>query len=149
MTFENYIDVRKEIKTADIFFTASDAFFSKLIRIVTKGKVSHVGMFLVIEGRVFAVECLEGKGCRMSLASVRFANTKILVKHTNKTTQEKRKIIKNILCDVGRIEYDLWGAIIAPFFKTNNSKNFCSEWVVKILGLQLPVKRGVYPSDLL
>lgn len=66
-----YESIRGQIKTGDVFFTKSPAFFSRMIRLFTQSKVSHVGLFVIIENRIFCIETMEGKGCVMTLASQR------------------------------------------------------------------------------
>lgn len=54
--FLTYEEARKTIKTGDVFFTYERSFIPKVIRKLTQSKVSHVGLFIWIEKRLYTVE---------------------------------------------------------------------------------------------
>lgn len=134
-----YEAIRNEIQTGDMFFTWDNSLLSRLIRLFTKSKVSHVGLFLVISGRVFCVECREGKGCIMTPASIRLKGD-FLIKEGKAISEEA------ILQDVGRVEYDYIGALLALFINTGSARKYCSEWVAEKLGVSKD--KGVTPEYL-
>lgn len=143
-----YRSIRQEIKTGDVFFTYSPALFSKLIRLFTQSKVSHVGFFIWWGNRLFAIESLEGKGCIMSPASTRFKGKMFMIGETGH--QVAKDIIANKVFDtVGRVKYDMWGAIASLFIDTKTSQKFCSEYTADVLELQFPaLDRGITPVDI-
>jgi hypothetical protein len=138
----NYKDIRHLIKHGDTFATASPALFSRLIRFFTRSKVSHVGVFVNWNKRWFIVESMEGSGTRIVLASERFLKEGLQVYRGGKLSPSK------VAKDLGA-DYDLKGALLAKFFDTKSSRNFCSEAVAKWLGLDFShLNRGVLPSDI-
>lgn len=145
---EDYKKIRVSIQTGDVFATASPALFSRIIRLFTRSKVSHVGLFLRLKDRVFVVEALEGKGVQMIPASQRFKKEKFVFVPTYYKKDEKR-LIDDMLNEVGG-EYDMKGAVKALFVDTKSNQYFCSELVAKILKLDFShLKRGVLPSDII
>jgi len=54
--FQTYDEVRSTIKTGDLFFTYENSLIPKAIRKMTQSKVSHVGLFIWIEKRLYTVE---------------------------------------------------------------------------------------------
>lgn len=142
-----YPKIRNKIKTGDVFFTASPAIFSRLIRFFTKSKVSHCGVFVEIGERMFVVESIERYGVIMSLASTRFDEIDIVVARPNSVPDG---FVDACLSEVMATGYDLVGALLSPFFDTKTKQAFCSEFVMKKLGLQFPhFKSGVTPKDIL
>lgn len=142
-----YQKAKSKIKHGDVFFTASPALFSRLIRWFTKSKVSHCGIFVKIGRRMFAVESIEGSGVIMSLASTRFDNEKIVIGRPNRVPSD---LLDSILKDVQATGYDLAGAVLAPFFDTKTARAFCSEWVARKLKLNFEhFTNGVTPKDIL
>jgi hypothetical protein len=138
-----YTEIREKIRTWDVFFTASPALFSRLIRLFTRSKVSHCGVFLWLGNRLFIIEALDGKGVAMKLASdmsdFRLGNT-----GTRKCEED---IINTALMQLGTW-YDLKWALLALFVDTKTSQKFCSEFVAEVLSLKFPhLKRGILPSD--
>jgi len=144
-----YANIRHTIKSGDAFWTASNAIFPISIRLFTKSKVSHTGVFLKIWTRLFTVEMLEWKGCVLTLASVRLRDTKFwLGRLARKPTGEV--IVEHALKDVGRLNYSVVGAILSPFIDTPTSDNICSEWTAKILVMDFShLERWILPSDVL
>lgn len=142
-----YKDIRNKIKTGDVFFTASPALFSRLIRWFTKSKVSHCGFFVAVGERMFVVESIEGSGVIMSLASSRFENVPIIVARPNKLP---KGFEDSVLGAVQVTGYDLFGAIVSPFFDTKSSRAFCSEFVAKNIKINTShFTNGVTPKDVL
>lgn len=146
--FTNYNkDIRKDIQTGDLFFTASPALFSRIIRRFTQSKVSHVGIFIRINERLFAVEALEGRGVRMIPASNRFRKERFW--HVKTGYSATKELEDRILNNIGS-DYDMAGAVLALFVDTKSQRNFCSELVTKVLQLNFShLERGVFPSDVL
>jgi hypothetical protein len=140
---KDYKDVRSKIRTGDVFFTASNALFSRMVRLVRRSTVSHVGVFYVLKGRIFVIECLEGKDCRMMLASERFKNKKLIHK-------KGKKFHIDPLIFVGRIKYNLTGALLSPFVRLKSDEKFCSTFTAMVFGIKLKhLKRDITPDDLL
>lgn len=139
---KEYSVQREKIKHGDTFATASPALFSKLIRFFTRSKLSHVGIFLIIENRIFAVEALEGRGVRFMLASKRFKKEKFVLLRGGKLNE---KLVFDTIGD----EYDLIGALLAIFFDTKSAQIFCSEGNKNWLTLDFShLKGGVLPRDI-
>jgi hypothetical protein len=144
-----YNDFRMKVATGDLFFTHSKALFSRIIRFFTRSTVSHVGVFFWIENRLFIGEMLEGKGCRMMLASERFKNEEFFWGVPSNRMRYNDEIITDILDCVGREEYSMLGAILAPFITTPSSKNICSGWATQVTGQKFEaLERGILPIDL-
>jgi hypothetical protein len=144
---QDYSLIRDSIRTGDLFFTASPALFSRLIRFFTRSKISHVGLFVWIGGRLFVAESMEGKGCRLILASVYYKDKRVI--HLPTHREDTDRIFEAVLNDVGRLKYDLLGAICSLFVDTKSSQVFCSEWVMKVLQLDFDhLERGVIPADI-
>lgn len=143
-----YRYTRTNIETGDVFGTASPALFSRIIRLFTKSKISHTGVFLWIENRLFICEMLEWKGCRLIPASNRFSSSFYWGKTTTKLSE--KEIISNCLDDVGRVEYSMIGAILAPFIDTSSSNNICSEFTAKVIDWKFPsLTRWILPIDVM
>ena len=139
---KKYSEQRKKIKHGDTFATASPALFSRLIRFFTRSKLSHVGIFIIIKKRIFAVEALEGRGVRFMLASKRFKKEKFVLLRGGKLNE---KLVFDTIGD----EYDLAGALLAMFFDTKSAQNFCSEGNKNWTTLDFShLNRGVLPSDI-
>jgi len=140
---KNYKDIRHTIKHGDVFFTASNSLFSRIIRLVRRATVSHTGVFYVIKDRMFVIEALEGKDCRMMLASERFEGVPLIVKRGGKFKIEPLQF-------VGKMKYNFWGAILSPFIRLKGDEKFCSTFVALVLGIKLKhLKHDITPDDLL
>ncbi len=60
------------------------------------------------------------------------------------------EFIKSILADVYMVQYDLIGALLAPFIDTKTGQAFCSEWVARKAQIQFStLNRGIYPADIM
>lgn len=91
------------------------------------------------------MESTEGKGCVMSLASIRLK--KFSIGKTG-TKTDKNTIREKCLHTVGRVKYDLIGALLSLLWDTNTAQKFCSEYVTDILDLKFDaLSRGIFPSD--
>lgn len=150
----NYIDIRQNIKTGDLFFTAANAFFSRIIRFFTHSKVSHVGMFVWIGKRLFIVESIEGVGVRILPASEYIKiNQKIWwgrVPHRFSEKEVEARIFNNDdnLPKIGG-KYDMRGALLSKFFDTKSKETYCNEYVEKILDLKFfAYTNGRTPRDI-
>ena len=142
-----YPKIRNKIQTGDVFFTASPALFSRLIRFFTRSTVSHCGVFVKVGSRMFVVESIEGSGVIMSLASTRFNGMDIIVARPTKIPKDFETYV---LSSVQATGYDLVGALLSPFFDTKTKQKFCSEFVMTALKIKLEhFKSGVTPKDLL
>lgn len=89
-----YKTARKKIESGDLLVWSGNAFFSKIIKLLTRSDYTHVGIAYKIGGRLFVVESIEGSGVRIYPVSratpfywidtrAEFSNTveKILLKH--------------------------------------------------------------------
>lgn len=145
--FQTYDEVRSTIKTGDLFFTYENSLIPKAIRKLTQSKVSHVGLFIWIERRLYTVEMNLREWCVLKPASNRlkgqyFELGKI---NTDKTAWEIKEAIYDA---VGRIKYDVGLLQALWVFNNNTSKSFCSKFVSDILGLKFPMlERGIFPLD--
>lgn len=144
----SYQLARTKIQTGDCYGTFATALFSRLIRLFTKSKVSHVGIFIWIKNRLFCVETMEWKGCIIVPASNRLTTSFYWGKVYS--PYKKEEIIENAIDEVGRADYSLVGAILAPLFDTKHSDNICSEYVARVLGLEFDqLNRGILPIDVM
>lgn len=144
MKFIEYKDIRDSIETGDVFLTANPARFSKIIRFFTRSKVSHAGMFLKIGERNFIVESLEGKGIRMMLASVRFNEPFVHLRPRKIPSNFMELALENLGGD-----YDLKGALLSVFRKSDKKSFFCSEFVAYCLELDFEaLDRDPTPIDI-
>ena len=139
--------IRKSIVTGDLYFTKSTALISRVIRLFTRSKVSHVGMFIWIENRLFCIESTAVHGCRMLLASSRMTE-KFILEHTHIKVSDS--LLTRLLNDVGRVKYNYLGVVLALFIHTHYQSQFCSEWIANKLHLNFStLSRGVEPQDIL
>ena len=142
-----YNRIRRKIETWDLFFTASHALFSRMIRFFTHSKVSHVWVFLWIWERLFIVEALEWKWVIMTLASERVKKDLCWCWKTTRATHSKEEIEEKLLKELWS-EYDLFWALASLFIDTKTQKNFCSEIAQKTLWIKFPFsKRWTTPAD--
>lgn len=158
--FTDYIHKQhliKDIKTGDIFATHARNPVSKLIRFVSRSEVSHVGMFVWLEGELYIVESLEGKGLRMMPFYNRFRQDSIVwwarVNHNYSEEEIKDRILgqrfKGTLPRIGD-NYDLTGAAFANWINIMNGSTYCSEYVEQILSLNSGLsRRGTVPDDIM
>lgn len=148
MNWRTYKQHKKKLGEVNVFWTRSNALFSRLIRFFTQSTVSHTGFLIKENGRVMCYEYVEGSGCVQMPASNRFkSNELILVKTVN---VNKQKLLTKLYKDVGRVKYNMFGALISLVRRTHNQERFCSEGVAEKLGLKLShLKRGITPADVL
>jgi hypothetical protein len=145
MDWKRYRTIRGSITTGDIYFTKATSIPARIVNFFTGSYVPHVGLFVVLGGRVFCVEINVFGRVTMYLASEFLRKRKIAHVKTNIPVDEY-----DILKDLGVIRYNSLGAILAPFMRLKTSRKDCVEWVAEKLRLQFPhLKRGLYPSDLL
>lgn len=140
-----YQEIRNQIQTGDLFFEqVSTGWIGKMIAWATQSDIVHVGMFVVMAGRVFTVECRYGMKCRMMLASNRLIKDFLFVKTRSKVS------VDNIITDVGVTGYNVFGALLSWFTRlSHKSRTFCSEFVARKLDINFPhLERGIYPIDL-
>lgn len=144
-----YAEYRTSIETGDIFCTMSPAPFSRLIRWWTGSKISHVGVFLWIENRLFIVEMLEWRDCIMIPASNRFANVPFYHWRPYESQTNLEDFTSEVLNDVGTVEYSVWLAIKSFFMVTESAQSFCSASVARWLNMKFDLQtRGIMPNDI-
>lgn len=145
----SYDEYKTNIQTGDIFCTMADAQFSKLIRTSTGSRISHCGIFLWIWPRLFVVEMLEWRDCRLMLASQRFSDEPFYHWKPAYLDKTAKQIEDDALRDVGTIEYSIWLAVLSFFIVTKSSRSFCSASVAKWLGMEFNLQtRGIMPNDI-
>lgn len=148
MNWRTYKQHKKKLGEVNVFWTHSNALFSRGIRKATQSTVSHVGFLIKEHGRVMCFEVVEGKGCIQIPASNRFGVDEEML--TLPLKINKDKLLKSIYKDIGKIEYNMFGALVSLFVRTKNAKRFCSEWVAEKLNLKLThLNRGITPADVL
>ncbi len=146
---KNYEKIRENIVTGDLFFTRSNALFSRIIRLATQSDVSHVGVFLRLWGRLFIVEALEWSGVVMSLASERVKEVQCFWARTSRAKKSINEIENHLLTSL-RKKYDMIGALLSLITDTKTAKKFCSELASEAIGIKLPYnKRGITPADMI
>lgn len=152
MKFTTYSKIRNSIKTGDVYFTASKGLVGGLIRLISRSKVSHCGVFKVSEGRVTMLEAQLGKGIQEVYASSVLKDTPIIymdTAHYRKKFGISDKGIKDFFERYEGQEYDTVGMLLSLITKLDNSNVFCSEMVSRALHLKTPhLKRGVTPADI-
>jgi len=148
MNWRTYKQHKRKLAEVNVFWTHSSAFFSRLIRLFTQSTVSHTGFLIREHGRVMCYEYVEGSGCIQMPASNRFGiNENILTLPVN---VNKDKLLKALYKDVGRVKYNMIGALISLVRRTQNEERFCSEAVAEKLNLKLEhLNRGITPADVL
>lgn len=135
------LSVRGSIESGDLYYTSSRDLYSRIIQLVTKSDISHVGIFYWLGGRLFTIEC-NTNGCTMIPASNRFKG-KVIIQRTG-----MRPKASVLMRDVGRVSYDWLGVILSPFVRLQRSERYCAEFVEDSLGVFLgPTDRNVYPVD--
>jgi len=147
-----------QLKTGDIVICGGMGIIPWLIRLVTKGvkdrhnaKIStHTGILTNINGQYLIAE-MRSTGLEInSLEEYNSGNRKrfiIDIRRSNKVTPEIAKLIDEQIALDRRhtIEYDYKGDIAFVFkkVKASNSKDFCSEYVARILNNLAGVKWGM------
>ena len=135
-------DIKPVIKTGDLYYTSAHNLYSYIIQLVTDSKISHVGMFLWVGDRLFAIECV-ASGCVMQLASNRFGKSPLVIQRTN-----IKPNVDIALDSIGKVEYDWLGAILSPIIRLKRNEEYCVEFIESIFNIQIgPVDRNVYPID--
>ena len=157
MKTKKYADFRGEIRTGDMIFTASDSFFSRIIRFFTRSVVSHVGVFFWDGDRLFVAESVEGAGVRIIHASLLFRKgTRVFwgrprrerYSHEEYMAIHDRIQSPNSLFPLGT-DYDLSGAFGFLWSKGKNALPYCAEYAEYILWISSPArKRNTTPDDL-
>lgn len=157
--FTDYIlkqDLKPHVKTGDVFATHGNNPVNKLIRVVSRSEVSHVGMFVWLEDELYVVESLEGKGLRMMPFYNRFKQGSIVwwarIRHNYPEDIIKERILSEEYGELPRIgdKYDLTGAAFANWVNIMNGSTYCSEYVEKILSLNSKLsRRGTVPDDIM
>lgn len=136
--------IRNQIQTGDLFFEKVGAgWVGKIISLITQSDIVHVGIFVVLAGRIFTVECRYGMRCRMMLASNRLKDFDFVKTHS-------MVYVDNVIADVGVTGYNVFGALLSWFTRlSSKSRTFCSEFVARKLDINFPhLGRGIYPIDL-
>lgn len=145
-----YDDFLAIVQTGDVFATANKNWFSSLIRVFTQSKISHVGVFIWLEDRLFIAEALEPQGVILTLASQRFRPSKektFIGKAYKELDEQKTK--ERAFEHLGK-KYDLFGALTALIKKNSHKKLFCSEYAKYVLDLNYPMTtRGITPDDIM
>jgi len=139
-----YQALRPDILTGDLFFTATNGLFGKVTRLVTQSKVSHVGVFVWYEDRLFVAEATF-KGFKLNEASDYTNYYHGRSARANFTEKQLKEGIKRLR----KTRYDFLGMLMSPFYNTRSKQQFCSESTAKILGIEFPaLNRGIFPSDI-
>ena len=148
---------RENIKTGDLFFTASDSLVSRFIRFFTRSKVSHTGMFVWTkwknEKRLMCVENVMD-GFRTTFSSAYIENCKANGETfyfggmEEQKIPKEYKILQRVEAYSGR-QYDTAGALVSLFRQNQNKNFYCSEFVAKCLDLRKNAsEKGFTPDDL-
>lgn len=149
MQTKNYAELRSQIRTGDLFFSAADDFISGAIRLFTRSQISHVGIFIWLENRLFIAEAVEGKGVVLSLASSRLARcARAYWGRAGAKIREEGMLREMIFQTLGQ-RYDYAGAVLSLILPKQDNEFFCSEWAAAMLGLEFPAsERGATPDDI-
>lgn len=133
-----------------IFGTAWKTVFSRGIRKATRTKISHVWFLVYYFDRLWVVEMIEWKDCRSVPAHPRLKKEPFVQVGRIKTDMFMQDFISSIIDDVDFVEYDLIGALLAPFIDTKTWRAFCSEWVARKAKIQFStLNRGIFPADVM
>lgn len=130
-----------------IFYIKSRKILSKLTSTVTQSDLVHVGIVVEMSGGLWVADSYPSKGCRI-MPLENYLRGKVYVTATPASVPVD--LIERIKGDIGVIEYSWFGAMVSFFAKfPNASKQFCSEWICKIIDINFEhLNRGVYPVDL-
>lgn len=150
---------RHNFKTGDVIaYTSSDCLGAAICR-VTESEISHVGMCLWLNGRLYSIESMlvnvrpdkSGKyrrGVSMCLFSQRVDGSEnpVFVYRTRPIVNEEEMVKWLMKAETSEIPYDIRGALEAgvnkvgclgwffrPVLRTNLHALFCSELVTKAL----------------
>ena len=146
----DYPSAREDIKDGDVlaFRLVSRSLFSQLISIVTRSRVTHVGLAVWYRDRLCVLEALEGKGVRlhplsMLLATGRDIDWYQLDAHDNR----RMVIISRAFTHWGKryaspLQFlRSWGVITSALcnwlhipIDTNGDRFFCSEFIAHVFG---------------
>lgn len=147
--FNTYTNLKPKIEEVAVFWTRSNSFFSKLIRLVIGAEVSHTGFLIRENGRIMSYEMMQGDKCRQIPASNRFGTDEEIIV-ANVKVKNKTEFLNSVYADVGVIGYDLKGVLISLFYRSKSANKYCSLWVAEKLGLKFEhLRRGVTPADVL
>ena len=148
MNWKTYNESKKILGEVNVFWTHSRSLYARLIRFFTQATVSHVGFLIKEHGRVMCYEYVEGAGCIQMPASNRFGTKEKIL--TLEIHVYKEELLNKLYTDVGRLKYNLWGAIFALFWRAKTASRYCSEGVAEKLGMSFNhLNRGIFPSDIL
>lgn len=152
--------MRRLAQTGDVFFTAGNSLFSRLIRFFTGSRVSHTGVFYwaILEGteRLMIAEYIEGVGFHSEFASGYFAKLKKKnAKFYYGRCMHKGALIAKRATIVDRIqayskgEYDMAGALYSLRGRHKDADYYCSEFVAEVFNWQKNAStRGFTPDDI-
>jgi hypothetical protein len=149
--------ISPDLKAGDLVFTTDRKPWSRLIRRITKSRISHVGIVVDIRGYPVIAEMLAG-----GLTLTPIHDKKDIVKvgrFFEFGSYEANKVSDMVLdhwCNDG-IDYDWRGvfAFISSRVQHCEDKYFCSEYVAFVLrecvdGLEFPeLDHEIDPSDLI
>lgn len=127
------------LKTGDIVCTTSDSWLAKIIRRVTGGEATHVGIIVEFGRKVFIVEMLKN-GVTFSSLNKYLKGNRSKIVEVNRPVGITRGHRTNIHRLVARslheeVKYDTKGVLAFVFkrVKENPNRFFCSEYVSMIL----------------
>ncbi len=148
MNWRTYKQHKRKLGEVNVFWTRSNTIFGRVTRFATQSDVSHTGFLIREHERVMCYEYVEGSGCIQMPASNRFGIKEEIL--TISVNVDKDKLLKSLYKDVGRVKYNMIGALVSLIRRTQNEERFCSEAVAEKLNLKLDhLKRGITPADVL
>lgn len=153
LKFQRYEEVRDQIESGDLYFTASPRILSKMIRFISRANLSHVGIFLKDpDGRIKMLEAQIGKDIAEVYASKVFKNKPFVFVSTKKVREERgiddETVRKHFEKYVGE-KYDTLGMFFSLLTDIKNNSVYCSEMIREFFSLDCRhLRRGMTPADI-
>lgn len=153
LKFQSYNEVRDQIESGDLYFTASNTLNGKLTRTISRANISHVGIFLKDpDGRIKMLEVQVGKDIAEVYASKSLKNTKFVFLSTKKIRHEKGitdEMVRNHFERYVGEKYDILGMLVSLIWDIDNDSVYCSETVRDFFSIDAShLRRGMTPADI-
>jgi len=151
-----FSEFQKNIKTGDIFAWGDKGLISTAIRFATRSSISHVGIFVWLEGMLFVCDATYKHKVSYHYAEPYFKNYlengggKIYWGRPRNQFYSEDEIKQRIKPTLGK-SYDSWNSPRSFIFRSKkDDRYYCSEWEADISGTDefyLLSKRGILPLD--
>lgn len=128
------------IKTGDVLAFRSNSFWSRLIRLRTFSRVSHVGFAVRVCGRLCVIEAVEWYAIRVWPLSRYLEDPKYVVEHYE-LLDKKFRINRELVVDAA---WGLWGSRYASPLQFFRSWGLLTHWLATKLGIPVDTDKDRY-----